>query len=928
MKSAKISGALIICMGLFGLVGAGSAFAGDASEFGIAKFTNTYHDPTGEPLLQAGVHPDVSTGIFFKTGSDFLMNGLVRDFEVDLPAGFYGNPQAIPSCSQEDLIVGDGLCNPAAQVGVYHFNVGATEAEYPVYNLGSPDEQTAVLAVVALGVPAKIVISARTDGDYGLIARVSNVNQALPLTSTILDLWGVPAAAVHDPQRWGATFDVRGVSAGIPVKPFLSLPARCEPVTTELHVDSWQNPGPYNPDGSADLSDPRWVTATDTTPPLEGCEDLGFAPTLKARPTTSVADSPSGLESDLEIPQSADDPEQPSSAHLRKTVARLPEGLVINPAGANGLEACSPAQIGLKTAVGAGNPSFDKLPARCPDAAKIGSAEVNTPLLADPLKGSIYAASPYDNPFGNLLTTYTVLEGKGLVIKIAGKVTPDPVTGQLTAVFDQTPQLTFEHFKQNFFGGAYGVLRTPSTCGKYATTATMTPWSAPDTPTVDGKDEYAIAKAPTGGSCAAKEAERPHAPSFEGGSTSPIAGVYKPFVVNLSRKDGTQQFSAVTLSPPPGLVAKLAGTLTCTEAGLAAAAAKTGNQEKSSPSCPAASKVGEVWAAAGAGPAPYNAPGKVYLAGPYKGAPLSFAFVVPATAGPYDLGTVVTRAAAYIDPITAQVKTVSDPLPTILKGIPLDVRSISVRLDKPDFTVNPTSCDPSAVTGTLFSTAGLGAALDNRFQVGECGRLKFSPQLSIKLKGVPKRTGNPAVTAVLTMPEGQANIKKTTVILPKTEFIDNAHINNPCTRVQFNEDACPASSILGTARAFTPLLDEPLEGPVYFRSNGGDRELPDMVVDLDGQIHVTLVGFIDSVPVKGTESTRVRTRFVNVPDAPVSKFVLKLYGGKRGLIENSVNLCKAKVGPASVQMEAQNAKTAFSDLPLGTSCSKKSKKRR
>jgi hypothetical protein len=478
-----------------------------------------------------------------------------------------------------------------------------------------------------------------------------------------------------------------------------------------------------------------------------------------------------------------------------------------------------------------------------------------------------------------------------------------------------------ETLRLNLFAGPLAPLRTPSTCGTYLTTSVMTPWSAPESgPPVTPSDTYAISQGAGGQSCASSEAQLPNKPAFEGGSLSPIAGAFKPFGINLSRPDGSQQLAAVTVTPPPGLLAKLAGTPYCPEGALAAAAARSGKAEQASPSCPPASEVGNLHTQAGAGPAPYNAPGKVYLSGPYKNAPLSFAFVVPAVAGPYDLGTVVTRAAAYVDPTSAEVTVKSDPLPRILQGIPLDIRSVSVRLDKPGFTKNPTNCDPMAVTGSLLSATGALAPLVNRFQVGECGRLKFKPKLTIKLKGKTKRTGNPALTAVLKAPPGQANIKKTTVILPKTQFIDNAHISNPCTRVQFDAGACPASSILGRARAFTPLLDSPLEGPVYFRSNGGARKLPDMVVDLKGQIHVTVVGFIDSVSVKGTESSRVRTRFTTVPDAPVSKFVLSLKGGRKGLIENSVDLCRTGIGTATVQMSAHNAATRAFEQRVGTSC--------
>ena len=400
-----------------------------------------------------------------------------------------------------------------------------------------------------------------------------------------------------------------------------------------------------------------------------------------------------------------------------------------------------------------------------------------------------------------------MVEGHGLVIKLAGKVSADPVTGRLTTSFTENPQQPVSHLRLALFGGAVAPLRTPATCGTYATTSVMTPWSAPDSgPPATPKDEYAISQGAGGKPCGAPA----NAPSFEAGSIAPLAGTYKPFVLNLRRDDGTQQFSSVTVSPPPGLVAKLAGTPTCSDAALSAAAAKSGAAEKASPSCPAASAIGTVQAQAGAGPTPYNAPGTAYLTAPYKGAPLSLAIVTPALAGPFDLGTIVVRTALHLDPKSAQVTAVSDPIPTILQGIPLDIRAVSIRLDKPGFTLNPTSCDPSTVTGSLLSSAGSAASLQSRFQLAECGRLGFKPALSLSLKGATKRGDYPALTAVLRPRPGDANITSASVALPHSEFLAQEHIRTVCTRVQFAADACPAASIYGQVTATSPLLDYPV----------------------------------------------------------------------------------------------------------------------
>jgi hypothetical protein len=431
----------------------------------------------------------------------------------------------------------------------------------------------------------------------------------------------------------------------------------------------------------------------------------------------------------------------------------------------------------------------------------------------------------------------------------------------------------------------------------------LTPWARPTEP-VTARSSFTIDEG-----CANADLFQP---TLEAGTTSPAAGHSSPFTLRVVDPNGQQNLARIQTTLPEGVLAKLKGVAVCGEADAA-----TGN-------CPQASQVGTTTVGAGSGnpiyvPQPGRPPTAVYLGGPYKGAPYSLVVKVPAQAGPFDLGTVAVRNALQIDPTTTQVTATSDPLPQILLGVPITYRDVRVDVNRPDFTLNPTSCEPMQVTSTLSSIEGTTANPTDRFQAAGCGELGFKPALAISLKGEKKRSGNPALTAVLKAKQGEANIAKTTVLLPTNEFIDNAHINNPCTRVQFNENACPKGSILGTATAYTPLLDQPLSGPVYFRSNGGDRELPDIVADLNGAIHVTVVGFVDSVRKKGTEKSMVRTRFVNVPDAPVSKFVLKLFGGKRGLIENSTNICK-HLGKAKVQMDGQNAKANDFDLTIGTGC--------
>jgi hypothetical protein len=910
MKTAKLSAAVAVCMALLATVGV----AGAAASFGFTSFSNTYQDPyTGEPTTQAGSHANVVTSYVVNAAT--APNGSPvpdeqpRNIRTELPAGFYGNPEATPSCTSAYMVSHEGLCLPAAQVGLLEISLspGGLFIQLPLYNMVATTDQTAVLAAQVFGALIKINVTPRTDGDYGLQADIHNINQGLTIFAQKLTIWGLPADPVNDPNRLKDD-GTGGLPAGVPVKPFLSLPARCGPVTTELIANSWQHPD-------------RYVSEQETTV-LTGCDSLDFSPSLKARPTTNAADSPTGLDVDLKLPQS-EDPEGLSTAHLRHAAVTLPEGMVINPASANGLGACTPQQIGLTTPVGSsGTPHFDKAPAACPDASRIGSVEVDTPVFANPLQGSVYLAAPHDNPFNSLLAMYVAIEGRGIVAKLPGRITPDPQTGRLTASFEETPQLTFEDFKLSFFAGAVAPLRTPAVCGTYSTTSTMTPWSAPDTPSTTPSDTYAISQGAGGKKdCPTSKGALPNAPAFEGGSTAALAGQYKPFVVNLRREDGSQEFAAVTLTPPPGLVAKLAGTATCPDSALAAAAAKSGAQEQASPSCPAASEVGSVYATAGAGPAPYNAPGKAYLTGPYKGAPLSLAIVTPAVAGPFDLGTIVVRTALYLDPKTAQVTANSDPIPTILQGIPLDVRSLSIRLDKPGFTLNPTSCDPSTVDGSLLSTTGGSAAFQSRFQLAECGRLKFKPRLALSLKGGTKRSEYPALTAVLRPRPGDANLASVQVALPHSEFLAQEHIRTVCTRVQFAADACPKAAIYGKVTVNTPLLDYPLTGPVYLRSS--DNPLPDLVPDLRGPanqpIRFEAAGKTDSV--RGG----IRNTFSFIPDVPFTKLTLQLQGGKKGLLVNSRNICSS-TNKADVDYSAHNG-LAFSANPvLKAKCGKRARK--
>lgn len=897
-----------------------SATSAAAVPFEIESFTGGAFKQAGsgpEETL-AGAHPFRGTASL-KLNRQLESNGVftspigsLRDSFTELPPGFVGNPLAMPQCPSSTPL-GD-RCPDNTQVGFVHLKlrVSGPENIRPIYNMETEPGSPALFKFTVAGAPILISAKVRTGGDYGVTVITRNAPQTVALLGAEVTLWGTPADPAHDVDRGsGSSGPCAAPSAGPScsnpwveppgwgapkIRPFLSLPTSCSgPVDTRITVKTWE--------GEEDDA------SFTSTPGTEHCDQLDFSPSLTARPTTNLADSPSGLDVNLHIPQS-EDWEGRAEAHLKDTVVTLPAGMSVNPSAANGLAACSSAQVDLHSE-GA---------AQCPPASKIGTVEVETPVLDHPLQGGLFIAKPFDNPFNSLLALYIAVNDPetGIVVKLPGKVEPDPQSGQLKTTFADNPQLPFEDFTLHIFGGPLGSLRTPPACGTHTTQTTLTPWSG--TAPVSSPDSFAIEAGAGGEACPGAQ---PNSPSFDASMLSSIASRYAPLVINLRRPDGSQEFSQVTLTPPPGLLGKLAGIPYCPEAAIAAATARSnpgeGALERDNPSCPAASRVGSVSAGAGAGPSPYYASGSVYLAGPYNGGPLSLVIITPAVAGPFDLGTVVVRTALRVDPETARITAVSDPLPRILHGIPLDIRSAQVRLDRPEFTLNPTSCDPMSFAGQLVSTLGQSAPLQSHFQVGECSSLGFNPKLSIKLKGKAKRTGHPALTATLNYPKGTyANLAYASVALPHSEFLDQSHIKTICTRVQFAADACPKGAIYGRAKAITPLLDQPLEGPVYLRSSS--NPLPDLVIDLRGQIHVAVVGRIDSV------NGGIRTTFTSVPDAPVSSFTLQMRGGDKGLLENSTNICRGKHRINAV-FTGHNGKAKVMRPALKADCGKKKGKK-
>jgi hypothetical protein len=909
---------LVVCA--VGVLGAAPA----AAAFGLNGFEVDFENEDGTPATGAGTHPFLMTTTFFVNNHEepngvFAPDEEVKDLEFELPVGFAGNPTAVPTCSREQFLAYDpnGLatCPNDTAVGAaltYAITPGpGPSITSSVFNLDPPPGVAAELGFVVAREPVTIDLSVRRGEPYNVTAAALNVPQVVKFYGAELTVWGNPASAVHDDER-GTCLIVDGTCpyTGGDEKPFLTLPRACSPpLSATFRAVSWLNPT-ATPIGGEE----------ETPLQLSGCESLEFGPSIDASPTTAAAESPTGLEFDLDVDAPGlSEPEGTAEADIKKAVVTLPEGITTNPAVAAGLEACTLSQYRSETL--GSDPGTG-----CPEGSKVGSVEVETPLLENKvLRGSIYVAKQHDNPFDNLLTIYMVIKDPelGVLVRAAGRVEPNQDTGQLTTTFDNLPQLPFSHFHLHFREGQRAPLVTPSTCGEYVVGADLYPYSDPADP-VHEAAAFTIGAGAGGGGCASSPSQLPHGPSFLAGTVSPVAGTYSPFVFKVEREDGSQHLSAITATLPRGLTGKLAGIPYCSEAQIAQAQSRSGEGqaalEQAQPSCPAASEVGAVTVGAGAGPQPYHVSGKAYLAGPYKGAPLSLAIVTPAIAGPFDLGAVVVRTALRLDPETAQITAVSDPIPQILHGLPLVVRSVALDFGRPSFMLNPTSCEPKSIDGLATSTLGGTANLSQYFQAADCAGLAYKPKLSLKLSGGTKRDRNPALRATASFPQGAfANTTRVQVALPHSEFLDQGHIKTICTRVQFAANTCPKGSVYGRAKAITPLLDRPLEGPVYLRSS--DNPLPDLVADLNGQVRVALVGRIDSV--RGG----IRTTFAAAPDVPVKSFTLSMNGGKKGLLVNSTNIC-GKTRRARASFTAHNGLTVTAGPVLKADCGKRNAGRR
>jgi uncharacterized repeat protein (TIGR01451 family) len=861
-------------------------------DFGIDGFDGEIDDAAGNPVTQAGAHPaDATVSIDYNTlvnpvplgGTDWPV-APTKDVFVDLPPGFVGAPASADTCTLAQLAHNEtsfaprSLCSPTSQVGtvlIRFQHLQGVTGPFPVFNMVAPPNAPAQFGFNVFGSIITLTGSLRSDGDYGLTVKAKDIPEPLGILGTTFTFWGVPSDPSHTFQRACSNAAVPSdggptCQSGAPRTAFLRNPTSCtDPgvgLPTTAHIDSWPNPGVFESATFLSHLAPGFpATPADWGPQVgtTGCDAVPFSPSFTASPPPPATPStPAGFRFDLTLPQTSD-PDLIGEGDLRSATVTLPAGVRVSPSSANGLGACSPADVKLH--------ALDA--PTCPDSSKIGSVTLTTPLLRDALHGAIYLAVPHDNPFGTLLSLYLVVEGQGVVVKLPGRVDPDPVTGQLTATFDDNPQLPFSNLHLEFNDGPRAPLVTPGECGTYTTDAMLTSWSGAR---VESTSAFTVSGDGHGGPCSPAH----FTPRFNAGTDDPVAGASTGFRLSLARDDADQELKALTVNMPAGLLGKIADVPLC------------GASDAAGGSCPEGSRIGSVTVGAGAGPNPFFITnGRAYLTGSYKGAPFGLSIVVPAVAGPFDLGNVVVRSALFVDKHDASLRVVSDPLPTILQGIPLDVRDVRVSVDRSDFIVNPTSCAKKTVGGTIESTGGASAQVSSAFQVGECASLGFAPRMVLTVggRGHTARGRTTPLTTRITMPKGDANLRFVRVTLPRAINARLTVIGDACTRTEFETNIAKcAHAQAGTATASTPLLRDPLRGKVYFVKNG--HPLPDLFVALRGQVDFDLIGRITIV-----RSTFLRTTFEAAPDVPIRSFSLSLSGdSQNGSVGAAANLCSAK----------------------------------
>jgi hypothetical protein len=927
---------IALMVGVVSLLFVGSAVAEPNAKKPFGIVPGSFHITAS--TYQAGAHEDLTTTFDFEHNSLGRTDNDVRTTVVNLPPGFIGSDTAVPTCSVAQLLTprppsalrtfsGVGAqCPPASQVGTitFSFTIGASPAPdtFPLYNMETTTPGVTAMFGFNTPILAQTLPITVRPGDSGLTVTSPSIKEIGDIHAITVVVWGVPDAKSHTAERGrecfepGAGFLCQSGEEEVDVtpKPYLTNPTSCGPTSASVEADSWEEPS-------------NWSKASTEIAPIVGCERVPFHPTIEVQPTTSSAESPSGLDVSLLVPQTWEKPETLSTANLKDTVLTLPAGYTVNPSAGSGLGSCTPGELEAE--------AYSSLPGEgCPAESKIGSVEVETPVLSEKLSGSIYIARPFENPFDSLLALYIVVRdpARGIIVKLSGHIEPNPITGQLVTTFDENPQVPFSRFTLKLRQGATSPLVSPAACGTYTAEGELTPWSDPLVG-LPVNSSFEIENGIGGGPCPAGGVP-PFKPGILAGTINNSAGSYSPMDIRITRNDGEQEITRFTSILPPGLTANLSGIPFCPDGNIEAAKHVSGAQEEVAPSCPAASEIGHSLVGAGVGSVLAYTPGKVYMAGPYNGAPFSIVAITSAKVGPFDLGTVVVREALVINPETAVVTVdakASDPIPHIIDGIVIHVRDIRVYIDRPNFMINPTDCDPLSFAATV---GGAGAdpanpadqqfaTVTNPFQVANCQNLAFKPGFKISTAGKTARKTGASLNVKLTYPNApqgtQVNIAKVKVDLPKQLPSRLTTLQKACPDTTFdaNPAGCPALSIVGHATAITPILPVPLTGPAYFVSHGGAK-FPELIIVLQGYgVTLDLHGetFISK---QGITSSTFRT----VPDDPIGSFELTLPQGPDSALAANGNLCTTKLVMPTA-FTAQNGDTIKQSTPISvTGCTK------
>jgi hypothetical protein len=938
--------------------GAAPALANDptmiapAVPFGIQSFTTSVTESLGNPFTQAGGHPFAANATFTfndsveREGTLWTAGGSPKAVETDLPPGFIGNPQSVTRCTVAQLQAGrepGELCPAGSAVGFAAVTLSgggtieegrgnafseAPESTFVVYDLEPAPGVPAAFGFIVEGSFFALTTNVRSNGDYGL---------------TVGDTYGGRGpAGSHGLLALSLTFCSYGVTGngtiqGTPatarcavpageVAPFLTTPTKCEgtaPVTT-LRADTYSDPVDYVSKTVYNGTSLAEGAPSASESFLTGCDLLQFQPEVAFSPSsepdagTTQADEPTGTTFALRVPQ-MNEAGVNATPELKDATVALPEGMTVDPSAADGLQACSNAQFGL------GSTTEPAEPAACPLASQIGTVKVVTPLLEKPLEGQVFVGEPEcgadgvctsaDAEAGRIFRLFLQMRSpeRGVIVKLAGHVSANPTTGRLQATFTEQPQLPFSELLLTFNGGPRAPLANPQTCGTFTTTTDLTPWSTPGlgglsgtepiagTPDATPSSSFAVDWNGAGGACPAM----PFGPSFSAGSQTPAAGASSPFAVTIGREDREQDIAAVTVTTPPGLLGEVAQVPRCPEA------------QANAGTCGPESEIGSTTVGAGPGPDPFYLGGRVYLTGPYRGAPFGLSIVVPAVAGPFNLGTVVVRAAIAVNPSTAALTITSDPLPQFVDGVQVRLRKINVEVNRPSFMLNPTSCAQQGVGASITGAQGASSTVSSPYEVGGCSSLPFAPKLTASTQGKTSKAGGASLTVSVASTPGQANIAKVDVQLPKALPSRLTTLQKACTEAQFdaNPAGCPTASDIGTARAITPILAAPLTGPAYIVSHGG-ANFPDVELVLQGEgVEIVLDGKTD------IKDGVTYSRFETVPDAPVSHFEAVLPEGPHSILAApSGNLC-GKSLVMGTTITAQNGKqTVMSTKIAETGC--------